>query len=755
MTDNASGDSPRLPPAVSKPSGKAARVIEGAKFGMFGGVFTPCTLTILGVIMFLRYGQVVGSAGLLWALVILAVSKLITILTTLSLSAAATNTRVQGGGAYFLISRSLGVEFGGAIGLVFFLAQAISVSMYVIGFTEAFEQTVPFAINFKLVAIACNTLVFTCVFIGAGWTIKLQYFILVTLIASLFSFFLGAQPLFSFELLRSNLGSAYEMGDNGSRENLFTMFALFFPAVTGIMAGANMSGDLKEPSQAIPKGTLWAVVATAIVYAGIAIMLAGSASNRALHDDPLIVRTVSLWPWLITAGVFAATLSSALGSMMGAPRILQALARDTIFPKLQIFAVGSGPSAEPRRAIILTYVLSTICIIAGDLNSIAPLITMAFMITYGTINLATFYETITKNPSYRPTFRYSHWSTALLGAVGCASVMLLIDWKWAFWSTAIMAGIYYFIYRKQVVSRWGDLSNGLMFERTRKNLLKLEQTLYHPKNWRPIILAMSGGSANRRYLAIFGHWLTSGHGILNIGQVIQGNVEDLIDRIENQEEVLSNFIRKEELEAFPNVVASPTVSEGIEYLIQCSGLGALRPNTLLLGWPGAESKAEPLVASMRVIEELGRNVIIAKFNEVDEDPWLAPPGTIDVWWRGRQNGELMLLLAHLLKQNREWQNRTIRLMRIVSDEAAREEVERHLRELAINSRIEVKTEVFVSDDATSVIQRQSRHSAIAFLGFALPAEGTEAHFFHSMEQMSLEIPRTLLISSIGNMKLET
>jgi len=353
--------------------------------------------------------------------VILAVSKLITVLTTLSLSAAATNTRVEGGGAYFLISRSLGVEFGGAIGVVFFLAQAISVSMYVIGFTEAFSQTIPIEINSKLIAISCNTLVFACVFTGASWTIKLQYFILLTLVASLVSFFLGAQPLFSMEMLQSNLGSAYgavEAGGEVKKATLFTMFALFFPAVTGIMAGANMSGDLKNPSKAIPQGTLWSIVATAIVYAAMAVMLAGSASNAALHDDPLIVRTVSKWPWLITAGVFAATLSSALGSMMGAPRILQALARDTIFPKLQLFAAGSGPSSEPRRAIILTFVISTICIIAGDLNSIAPLITMAFMITYGTINLATFYETITKNPSYRPTFRYSHWGTALAGAVG-------------------------------------------------------------------------------------------------------------------------------------------------------------------------------------------------------------------------------------------------------------------------------------------------------------------------------------------------
>jgi amino acid transporter len=734
-------------------SAKAMAPGDGsAKFGTFGGVFTPCTLTILGVIMFLRYGNVVGNAGLVWAIVILAVSKVITILTTLSLSAAATNTRVEGGGAYFLISRSLGVEFGGAIGIVFFLAQAISVSMYVIGFTEAFTASLPGDLDnyFKFIAVIVNLIVFACVYIGAGWTIRLQYFILAILVASLVSFFMGASETFSAESLQTNLWSSYSPD-----QNLFTMFALFFPAVTGIMAGANMSGDLKKPSKSIPTGTLWAIIATALVYLAMAVLLAGSASRAQLQDDQMIVRGLAKFGWLITAGVFAATLSSALGSMMGAPRILQALAKDTIFPKLRLFAAGSGVNSEPRRAVILTFAISTICILAADLNSIAPLITMAFMITYGTINLATFYETITKNPSYRPTFRYSHWATSLAGALGCGIVIILIDWKWAFWSMLIMAGIYYFIYRKQVVSRWGDLNSGLMFERTRKNLLKLEQSLYHPKNWRPIILAMSGGSMNRRYLAVMGHWLTSGHGILNIGQVIIGSAEDQLDRIENQEELLSKFILKEDLEAFPNVVAAPTLTEGIEYLIQCSGLGALRPNSLLIGWPGEENKAEPLVASLRVIEGLKRNVIIAKFNGVDEDPWLAPNGTIDVWWRGRQNGELMLLLAHLLKQNRKWQNRTIRLMRIVGDEVARAEVVNHLEELAISSRIEVQTEVFVSDRPTDVIQQQSKDSAITFLGFALPREGDEASFFQAMENLSREIPRTLLISSIGNMKLES
>ena len=719
-------------------------------FGTFGGVFTPCTLTILGVIMFLRYGYVVGNSGLFLALGILAAAKLITTLTTLSLSAISTNTQVKGGGAYYLISRSLGAEFGGAIGVVFFFAQAISVAMYVIGFTEAFVDVFNMQANFKVVATIVNVVVFVCVFIGAGWTIKIQYFILAILFASLVSFFVGGASSFETGLLAQNWGANFSEG-----ESIFTMFALFFPAVTGIMAGANMSGDLKQPSKSIPAGTFWSIVVTGLIYAAMAIVLAGSRSGNALIEDRMIVSDISWLPVLITAGVFAATLSSALSSMMGSPRILQALAKDDVFPSLKVFASGSGPNSEPRRAIIMTFMMSQICILVADLDTIAPLITMAFMITYGTINLATFYESITKNPSYRPSFKYSHWVTSLLGTIGCLTVMLLIDWRWAAVSILAMAGIYYYIFEKQIVSRWGDLQGGLLFERTRRNLLKLERYLYHPKNWRPIILVMSGGGWTRPRLAIYGHWLTSGHGILSLGQVIQGDVEFRLDRIENQERILQTFIEEEELEAFPNVVAAPYLTQGIEYLIQCNGLGALRPNTIMLGLPNNEQKADAILATLRTVAGLNRNIILSRLFDSDDDPWLAPEGTIDVWWRGYQNGELMLLLAHLLRQNSKWRNRTIRLMRIVSDEKGRDEVLRHLNELAASSRIEVQASVLVSRDPTGTIQRESAGSAITFLGLEIPEEGKERVFYHRLEELAGSIPRVMFVNSTGNMKLDT
>ena len=376
------------------------------RFGTFGGVFTPCTLTILGVIMFLRFGQVVGQCGVWHGLLVVAMAKVITTLTALSLSAICTNTRVKGGGAYYLISRSLGVEFGGAIGVVFYLSQAISVAMYIMGFTETLVALVPaLAPSTLLVASGVNVVVFICVYVGAGWAIKVQYVILGVLALAIVAFTVGALRLMDAELLRANLAAGYVEG-----ASLWTMFALFFPAATGIMAGANLSGDLRDPGKSIPRGTLLSIGTTALVYMVFVLLLAGSAPREALIGNNMIVSALSASPALIMAGIFAATLSSALGSMMGAPRILQALARDRIFPVLSPFAKGSGASSEPRRATVLSFLVAQAAVLIGDLNVIAPIITMFFMITYGALNFATFAESFSRNPSYRPTFRFVTYS---------------------------------------------------------------------------------------------------------------------------------------------------------------------------------------------------------------------------------------------------------------------------------------------------------------------------------------------------------
>lgn len=722
---------------------------KGNSFSTFAGVFTPCVLTILGVIMFLRFGSVVGQSGVFAALVIVLASNAITTLTTLSLSAIATNTRVEGGGAYFLISRSLGPEFGGAIGLVFFVAQALSVAMYVIGFTEALMAMLPVGTSPIVVASLTNLFVTICVWVGASWAIKIQFVILASVVVSLLSFFGGAAGSFSADHLASNWATGFTGG-----ESFWTMFALFFPAVTGIMAGANMSGDLRDPAQSIPRGTLLAVVVTMMIYASMAICLGGSASREDLISDNMVVSKVSAFPLLITVGVFAATLSSALGSMMGAPRILQSLARDRVFLRLVPFG-ASGKDGEPRRAILATALIAQAGIVAADLNTIAPLITMAFLLTYGLLNLATFYESITNNPSYRPQFRYCNWMTSLLGAIGCGLVMLLIDWRWALVASCLVGTLHYYLTQANVNADWGDLNSGLLFERTRRNLLKLEDSLYHPKNWRPFILAFSGSGFSRPHLVVFGSWLSRETGVLALAQVIPGGLDDHSERLASQESILHSMIKDRQLAAFPAVVVASDYTAGVQALVQCQGLGRLRPNVVLMGCPLSVDRMQVFGGLLRNLQELDRSVVVLRQTDdpVGEDH--APDGTVDVWWRGRTNGELMVLLAHLMLSHPTWRDHKLRLLRVVQSESAIDEVNSHLEGLLREARIVGKTKVVVSEDAAHAIQTTSRDAAFVYLGLATPEDGDDAEFLYRLEALVGQLPRVALVRSAGGMKLES
>ncbi len=724
-------------------------VSPATKFGTFGGVFTPCTLTILGVIMFLRLGHVVGQAGVLQAILIVLCAKLITSLTAFSLSAIATNTRVKGGGAYYLISRSLGVEFGGSIGVFFFLAQAISVSMYVIGFTEAFVMAFPgLDWSFRTVATAVNLLVFVCVYVGAGWTIRVQYGILAILVLAIGSFIAGAAADASWNILRDGMMPAYLPGDS-----FFSMFALFFPAVTGIMAGANMSGDLRDPGRSIPSGTLSAVAFTGVIYLLMTILLSASRSQHLLITDPFVVKSVALWPALINAGVFAATLSSALGSMMGAPRILQAFARDDIFDWIKIFSQGSGKSNEPRRATILTFLIAQGGILLGDLNAIAPVITMFFMITYGTLNLACFYESITRNPSYRPKFRFSHWSTALLGALGCLLAMVLMNPIWALVAIVSMTGLYIYIGRAEIISRWGDVTSGVAYERARKALLKLEDEKYHPKNWRPSILALSGGAWKRYHIAEYACWLVAERGVLTFGHILTGEVEDRFAIREQAEKQLRKFIRDETLAAFPVVIVEKDLGEAIKALLQCHGIGGVRPNTVLMGWSQDPDRQATFCQTLRLSRSFRRSILIVKCDE-EKERWEAPAGSVDIWWRGPQHGVLSLLLAHLLVQSHEWRRRQIRILCTLPPKADTGNMAQELREILETARIDADVHVFITDDPLWEIAKQTGQSAVLFTDFTPPEEGEEKEFLDSTAGL-MKIPTDMiLVYNAGGVSLE-
>ena len=719
------------------------------KFGTFGGVFTPSLLTILGVIMFLRFANVVGYAGLWGSIVILIAAKSISLFTSLSIASIATNMRVKGGGAYYLISRSLGVEFGGVIALFFFIGQAVAVTMYVVGFTEALFSAFPnLSMSFRAAGTLTNVIVFICVYIGAGWTIRLQYGILAILLLSVLSFFVGAGLGFSPQILHENLQPNWT-----GQYSFFAVFALFFPAVTGIMAGVNMSGDLKDPSRSIPKGTFAAVGFSGLIYLAITIMLAGSVKRADLLSDAFVMKDRAWHPALIYAGVICATLSSALGSMMGAPRILQAFGRDKIIRPLRWFGRGSGKTNEPRRAIIVTFVIAQLGVLAGDLNTIAPAITMFFLMTYATVNLACFYEGLSKNPSFRPTFKHNHWSLALLGALGCLGIMFLIN---AIWATAVLtlSGILYvMIARSEIRVKWGDVDSGLAYERARKALLRLEREQYHPKNWRPSVLVLSGGPASRPHLWQYGDWFTTHSGVVSIGQVISGDLDTLAERQRQAETILRKFILKEEINAFPVVVVEEDMHAAIKALLQCHGLGQLRPNTVLLGWSDDPSKEAVFLDTLSIIKKMNRSLILVACKE-EQVKTTIPEGDINIWWNQAKNIELILLLAYLLKQNPAWQHHPIRILRPVAPKADIENTEREMRELLSLARMEAEIVTLPTEQPIKAIADALTSSAVLFTGFE-PCDG-ESVCDHLIDlQKRVELPGdVILVYNAGDASLQ-
>ena len=728
------------------------------QLGTFGGVFTPSILTILGVIMFMRVGFVTGQAGIFHMLVILVLAKSITTVTALSVSAVSTNTPVAGGGAYFLISRALGPEFGGAIGLALFSAQAISVPFYILGFAEALVLTFPqMADHFRVIALVAALLLFGVAYIGAKTATKTQYVIMTILVLSIVAFMGGA----AFHFDRGVFAANWSFGSEGGSLPFWTVFAIYFPAVTGIMAGVNMSGDLKNPARSIPLGTLAAVGVGFVIYA-LQIMLCGGAQSRSelleASFETLCGQALFGAGFLVVAGVFAATLSSALGSFLGAPRVLQAVARDKIVPPLHFFSWGSARGDEPHRALWLTLGITLAIILwaggdvhGGSFNSLAAVVTMFFLYTYGMANLAAFIESFGGNPSFRPRFKYYHWLPALAGAAACAATAFLINVIAAGIAAAVLALLYVLLRRKVLESRFGDARWGFIFSRLRDNMLRLAKMPATSKNWRPTVLVMIGNPETRHTLAMYALWIGAERGLVTLARVLVGKLAEMVNHRKAAVEQLHRFLRENDFEALSTVVVSRDLDDGLSTLLQGYPLGPMKPNVVLLGWSSEAARAESFVHHLNSAKQLGMSLLLLK----DEG---LPSGRlnrrIDIWWRGRQNGSLMVLLGHLLTLRWEWSEAKIRLLRVIQDEAGREPATEALRKLVDAARVNADVQIVVSEDSfTDVLHRHSDDASVVFLGFTVPPESEAQIFQSTLSDILNGLPTTLLVCSSGEADL--
>uniref|UniRef100_A0A672JQU6 Solute carrier family 12 member 9 n=1 Tax=Salarias fasciatus TaxID=181472 RepID=A0A672JQU6_SALFA len=595
------------------------------KLNTFFGVMVPTVLSMFSIVLFLRTGFVVGHAGLVQGLLMVIVAYTIISLTILSICAISTNGAIQGGGAYYMISRSLGPEFGGSIGLMFFLAKVCACGEYVLGLVEAIldvfgsdpESSVSEGVHvlpqgYWYTVLYSSVILLLCLLVclvGSHIYSRTAFAILLVVTVSLLSVVIstvavkpldfvithqgpGNQTLrynasytgFNATTLRNNLAGYSLDYSTNSVMSFATVFAVMFTSCTGIMAGANMSGELQTPSISIPKGTIVAVFYTFTVYVLLFILVSATCERTLLIQDYGFFQRINIWPPFVTIGICCASLSAAMCAMIGASRILHALAVDHLFGLPLAPAAVTSKSGNPWVSVLYTWGLAQCVVFAGQLNSVASLVTVFYLLAYAAVDLACLALEWASAPNFRPTFQLFSWHTCLLGILSCLVMMFVINPVYSSGSIVLLLLLLLFLHYRSPTSSWGYISQALIFHQVRKYLLMLDVRKDHVKFWRPQVLLMVANPRSSCQLILFVNQLKKG-GLYVLGHVQLGDLDSLpSDPVQQQYNFWLSLVDKLGVKAFVDLTLSPSVRQGTQHLLRITGLGGMKPNTLILGF---------------------------------------------------------------------------------------------------------------------------------------------------------------------------
>lgn len=664
------------------------------KFGLVAGVFTPTLLTILGVIMYLRLGWVVGNAGLLGAWVIILIAFGITGATGLSMSSITTNIRIGAGGAYSIISQSLGLEVGGSVGIPLYLSQALAVTMYIFGFREGWRYIFP-GHRPLLIDLIVFAVLFGIAFISAGLAFRVQYIIAAIIVGSLISVALAAIAG-SMQYPITWWGQFPGAPENDfAGASFWAVFAVFFPAATGIMAGANMSGDLENPRRSIPLGTLAAIGVSLVIYLVLAFWLARSAPTEDLVSNYTIMIDRAYFGPAVLGGLLGATFSSGLASLVGAPRILQALGEHGILPRGRWFAYQTS-AGEPRHAMWVTGSIVLGALMLRDLNAVAPLITMFFLITYAMINVVVLIEQSLGLVSFRPLFDIP-WIIPLAGTVGCLFAMFVVNPVFGLIAVAVVIIFYGLLLRRRLVAPFGDVRSGLFVNLAEWAAKKVSDLPASPERaWKPNLLVPSEDTRDLRGSFRFIHDIAYPKGSVKlVGITGDGHTGELADRVAR----LGDAFREEGVFASWAVIESNDYRQGVSASMQALGGVFFRPNILFLTRPLDDARKAEL---FHIIEKAHDNRLGILLYAEHPQAKLGRKRVINLWVRDQSpEWRLSMRLTNLdlailtsIKLNRNW-DAHLNLITVIREADQQEKAEAYLSRLIDLARIPGSADVYI------------------------------------------------------------
>ncbi len=650
-------------------------------------VFLTAISTILGAIMFLRFGYAVGSVGFMGTLLLIFIGHLVAIPTAMALAEIATNQKVEGGGEYFIISRSFGINIGAAIGITLYLSQAISVAFYVIAFAEAFDAIKPWLSSSFGIEILDNRifsvpalllLIWLMVTKGANLGVKALYVVVTILAISLLFFFLGSTPY--SDVFDSSQLFKSQTPDQG----FFYVFAIIFPAFTGMTAGVGLSGDLKDPKKSIPLGTLAATLTGMLIYVFIAYKLASSASTEDLLSDQFIMSKIAIWGPIIPIGLAAATISSALGSFMVAPRTMQAIGLDKVFPNRFVnfwVSKGTAENNEPRNATILTSVIALIFVLLGDVNAVAEIITMFFLVTYGSLSLISFLQHFAADPSYRPTFK-SQWYLSLLGAVMAIYLMFKINTPYALGAIALMVLLYLYISAKSDTKKgMASIFQGVIHQFSRTIQVFLQKTEKDKKieDWRPSVLCLSPDSFERYGALELMKWISYRYGFgtyIHFEKAYFSKESKAVSELKLEKLIKNASISNTNV--FLETIVSPSNTAAIVQAIQQPGISGKPNNMMLFEFKKGEKEwLSDIIENYSILKTANYDLCIL----ASSDRGFGYKKDIHVWIRKTDydNANLMILLSYIILGHPDWRKGEIKIFATVQKEDLLTEQENLIR----------------------------------------------------------------------------
>ncbi len=693
-------------------------------------VFFTAISTILGAIMFLRFGFAVGNLGFQGALGIIILGHLVTIPTALAISEIATNQKVEGGGEYYIISRSFGLNIGSAIGVALYLSQAISAAFYVIAFAQAFEPVITYLkeqhgiliYDLKIITIPTMLiLVFVIIRKGADLGLKLLYFVVAILGVSLLFFFLG-----NTEYHNGLTESIFEI--EGRHEyDFFTVFAICFPGFTGMTAGVGLSGELKNPSKSIPLGTMLATVMGMLIYIAIVWKLAAFADPKDLANDQLVMGKIALWGPIIPIGLAAATISSAIGSIIVAPRTLQALSKDNIFPLAGVNAFlrrNKKGTSEPLNATIVTSIIAVGIVLIGDVNLVAKIVSVFFMVTYGVLCLISFLEHFAADPSYRPSFR-SRWTLSLLGAILCFWLMFKMDPGYSILGILIMIVIYigvtYFSENKRGMAAIFQGVTSQFSRRLQIFLQKVDKDQSQDK-WRPSVICVSSTSFDRFAAFELLKWISHKYGFGTYIHYIEGYLskDSHLEAEETQKRLIKNAERTGS-NVYVDTLISPSFTNAIVQVLQLPGISGKENNMVLFEY----AKGKP-----GDLKEIVEHFALIKSTEFDVCLLASSirsfgfKSAIHIWITSSdyQNANLMILLGYIISGHPDWKKADIKIFALYPQEELQDQKEK-LLELIHSGRLPISPtniELVARDENNehkTVISKRSKDADLTIIGF--------------------------------------